>query len=119
MHSESFDVWSNEFVSNIAQKDPKPKASLQLNKILGVSTVQVNYSSKLSTLSVSEVLTSSNYLNLVNCENRNFSKRSHTEETAQESLSKKNGGIFIIEDVGNYQSPLKVFRGYRLLNYLL
>ena len=108
---DSFDIWSNEFLSNFYAKEMKLK-NYRLNELLGVSSVEINSSNKVSNLDVYEILTSENYLKQVNYDSRN--------DTIIENLDiKSDNKIYAISDVANYQSPLKMFRGYRLIIFSL
>jgi hypothetical protein len=99
-------------MSNLPQKDlAKFKSNLKLSEVLGVSSIQVNSVNKTSTVSVNEPITSANFLSLINTEKRMGYQ--HSLELDASSSGNKVGNVFVIEDVANYQSPLKMFRGYR------
>jgi hypothetical protein len=106
------------------QKDlTKLKVNLKLGERLGVSSAQVvNSANKTSNISVNEVLTSSNYLAVINCESSASSSSSSTSSPDvldDGSSCTRIGNVYVIDDVANYQSPLKMFRGYRLIEFLL
>ena len=92
--SQSFDQWSYEFLDHV-----KP-VSLCFEKDLSDSC------SSLSSISIQNVLTSSNYCQFNQCSDR------HSNLTSIESNQ-----IHIIDNVENYESPLKVFRGYRFSSH--
>lgn len=91
--SQSFDQWSYEFLSHVAP------VSLCFENDLS------DLGNKSSSISIQNVLTSSNYCQFNQCSN-----------THSNFISESNQ-IHILENVENYESPLKVFRGYRFSSH--
>jgi hypothetical protein len=107
LHNESFDIWSNEFISHLPNRESLKPKNYKLNELLGVSaSAQINNSNKVSIVSVYEVFTCENYSNLTG-----FETKTSTYHTSV--FDQRNDGIYMIENVSKYESPLRMFRGYR------
>lgn len=106
VHSSSFDVWSNECIIDVN------KSSWIEQSNPGPATI----GNKPSSLSVNQVLTSQNYASLVDCDmTNNYSCNNIMDMT--HTYVHSDSSVYIIDDVSNYDSPLKCFRGYRFSSH--
>lgn len=99
IHSETFDVWSYE--SMITSNTGSLSLALSNDIIEHHSDVSI----KPSNISIRKVLTSSNFCTLNEC------------DTSLTTAGVESNDIYKIDDVSNYESPLKVFRGYRFSSH--
>ncbi|RNA38546.1 zinc finger C3H1 domain-containing [Brachionus plicatilis] len=92
-YSESFDQWSYEFLSDVAPVS------------LCFENDHSDSSTKPASISIHNVLTTSNFCQFNQC------------DTSHSNLDSQTNQIHMLDNVEHYQSPLRVFRGYRFSSH--